>query len=177
MKICLAVFLCLLLSPVQNVLAKSAGENWNEAQNYVRNGQKDFAFLELNAMVREYPNDSRTPAASFALAEYYFEQLDYMEARKILEEILAKPSKSVTDLLAQIYLLKIAEATKSDTEKNEREERLKEILSSKRFFMLFGKKATKKWSSPLGNRFKFAEAVDKMEIFRNDELYYTINLS
>ncbi|MBI4436873.1 MAG: hypothetical protein HY590_05655 [Candidatus Omnitrophica bacterium] len=151
-------------------------ERLTQAQRHVAEGEIDFAFMEYQALVRDFPEDPLAKEATFAIGEYYFKQHNTREAKSTFEKFIQEPTEGIQDLLAYVYLLQCARFSEHITSAKLLEHRLKEMFSTTEVFLAFEENRTKEWISPLGNRFQLREFVDRMEITLNDTPFYTINL-
>ncbi|HTL71130.1 MAG TPA: hypothetical protein VL404_07570 [Candidatus Eisenbacteria bacterium] len=155
--------------------AAQADERWDSARDHARSGRKDFAFLEYKAFLRENPASPRARDAEFALGEYCFERNDAEGARRAFSASATGPADEFA-LLSEVYLLQCARRLDDAGAARELEERLKKSLSSRRFFRLFEGRKPEKWTSPLGNDFRFRESADRLEIELNGSPFYAIVL-
>lgn len=137
----------------------------------------DFKFLELRRQWREDPNGPQSRHYLFAMGEYYFGAGMPSEAVEYFRAIDPEPSRSTEELLATVYLLRCAQASRDVKAAGELKIQLQEALSSKGFFEVFHTERGEVWQSLLGNRYDFTEEVDRLEIRLNDKPFYTINIS
>ncbi len=159
------------------VTAEEAGDRRSQAERYVSDGEIDFAFMEYQAILREFPDDPLALEALFACGEYYFREHNSRETVRAFELFRKKSSEGIPHILALVYLLKGASFLKDSAAARDLEERLKEALSSSHFFAAFEENQKRDWSSPLGNHYELNEFVDHMDILLNGEPFYTIHLS
>ena len=124
-----------------------------------------FLFMRLRRMVAEEPRREKKLEAQFSIADYYFAQIAYSEAKNILQEISRVDSPQIISLLTNAYLLKIAEL-QNDTSKSTM---LKDKLFSGPFILLFSDYKAIEYKSLLNNTYKIHHYLDKIEIFLNDQ--------
>jgi len=151
-------------------------ERLTQAKRHIAEDEIDFAFMEYQALVRDFPEDPLAQSATFAIGEYYFKQHNTREAKSTFEKFVQEPTEDIQGLLAYVYLLQCARFSEDATSAKLLEHRLKEMLSTTEVFLAFEENRTKEWTSPLGNRFQLREFVDRMEIILNDAPFYTISL-
>jgi len=148
-----------------------------QAELYGREGKFDFAFMELRDLLRRYPEGPHVPQVEFGLAEYFFLQSNFAEARKAFSNCLSKIGEESTPrVLSQIYLLLCLEKTDRVPAAKTLLGQLKQKFSSQSFFIAFDDKRTHTWQSPLGIVYTLHEFVDRLEIYQNEKLFYTLNL-
>ncbi len=174
----LVFFTFLLLSPLQIVSAeRGPAASLREAARYGKEGQLDFAFLELRDLLREHPEGPHVLEVEFAIGEYYFLQRNLLEAKRAFLDCLSKIQfDSIPRLLCQIYLLKCEEKGTSSEMSHRLLAQLKQELSSKKFFKAFDEKQTRSWESALGTLYTLNEFVNRLEILQNGQTFYTVTL-
>jgi len=142
-----------------------------DALNEARDGNIDFAFMKLNNYLREYPESSRTKGIKFAIAEYHFQIQDYREAIYELSEYIQTYPQDKSAVFAYALLYK----SLLDFDKEPLlVEKIKEQFFSKSLFLMFSDAKIQHYKSILKNTYKIAEYVDKIEFFKNDELFLKI---
>ena len=166
----------LVLGLLAGTGAARADGRWDSARDHARNGRRDFAFLEYKAFLRDNEKSPLAREARFAIGEYYFELADLSQARNAFSDVLSGGPSDKLAMLSEVYLLLCARRLDDTASSRSFEESLKELLSSKRFLRLFDGRPPEKWTSPLGNDFRFREDADRMEIDLNGKDFYTIVL-
>lgn len=134
-----------------------------------------FLFLELQRAVHDDPSSPKTPARLFALGEYYFRMGNLAQAERSFHEAAGKAEADAQELLTRVYLAEIERMKTGDTQPEDLR-RLKETLSNKRFFSVFGESNRYRWKSELSSDYELVEHVDRMEVYLNGSLFYTISL-
>jgi len=151
-------------------------ERLAQAEQYVAEGEIDFAFMEFRALLQEDPDERLAQKATFAIGEYYFKQRSTREAKEAFKAFYKSATEEIPKLLATVYLLQCARFVKDMEAVQAFELRLKETLSSKKLFLAFEENRMQEWTSPLGNRFQLREFIDRLEISLNDTPFYDIHL-
>ena len=134
--------------------------------------------MEFSAVLRNYPADPLASKAAFAVGEYHFLRRDFRGAEQFFTRLRpdAPDLKKPADIVGLAYLSLCAQRL-GDTERSRAlESALKQLLSSGSYLSVFDKNRPREWVSPLGNRFKLRETVDRLEIFSNDKPFYTVEL-
>lgn len=134
----------------------------------------EFRLLELE---REYRSDTPDPGKQegrrklFALAEARFD--NRLGTADELFVLLDRPAlDEAADWLALVYRAKLNESANAPA----LERRLRDAFSGRQFFAVFDSDRRWRWHSPLGHRFEFLETVDRLDIYRDDILFFTLQL-
>ncbi len=146
-------------------------EIYTQALSYVRQGDKDFAFMYFDMLVRVYPNSPFSQSALFVLGEYYFENKSYREARDYFSRFLAYYPDSPAALFVYCYLLDIAKRGQNQDLIEDMEE---SILTYKQFTLLFSDYSECKYKSLLNNEYKALYYIDRVDIYINENLFETV---
>src|SRR5437773_1041895 len=88
-----------------------AGEDarlYAQARKMANAGPVDFAFMQYQTILRDYPISRFTEPALFAQGEYYYMMEDYNQAKKAFETFLERYPQSKGKLFALAYLWRIA---------------------------------------------------------------------
>jgi predicted Zn-dependent protease len=144
---------------------------YDSAMKEIELGNMDFAFMELRGYLRENPGSIHAPQIKFAACEYYFLASDYRDAISELTQYITGYPFEKNTIFAQAILYKILLEHKGDTAVLEK---LKELFFSKSVFLIFSESKTKQYKSILNNNYRIMDYVDKIEIFKNDELFLKI---
>lgn len=152
-------------------ISLSKDRQYYDAMEDVKSGSLDFAFMKLNNHLREHPNSTYAPKIKFAISEYYFQTKDYRDAiDELTRYILDYPNEKNT-IFAQAILYKALLDYKNESSLAEK---LKEAFFSKSIFLIFSDSKTKSYKSILNNNYKIVDYIDKIEVFKNDELLFEI---
>lgn len=146
----------------------SAGENeYLRAQDAVKSGDREFAFIYFLSELRDNPQSKRRQEALFAAAEYYFLVRDYGDAVHALEEFIEDYPCSELRIFTLFYLLKISQAWgRDDLAKNIE----KQIINLRRVVLLFQETKEYKFKSPLGINHRLIYYIDKLQFYSDDKL-------
>ena len=137
----------------------------------VKSGNIDFAFLKLDNYLQEYPQSLHTPQIRFAICEYYFQSKSYRNAiYKLSDYIKDYPEDEVT-IFAQMLLYKILSEYQKEPLLIER---IKEDIFAKPVFLIFSDSKVKDYKSALNNVYRIVSYVDKIEVFRNNDLFLKV---
>jgi len=134
----------------------------------IRTGNADFVFMKMRDFSREYPNSIYTPKVRFAMAEYYFQTRNYPDAINTIISYITDYPDDKNTIFAYALLYKIISQRRGSPELLEK---LKEKFFSKPLFLIFSETKIKSYNSILNNKYKIAEYVEKIEIFKNNELF------
>lgn len=143
-----------------------------DALEEIKTGHLDFAFMKLNDYLREYPNSIHTREIKFALIEYYFQSQNYRDCLDELTRYIIDYSLEENRVFAQAILYKALLDYKSEPLLAEK---LRQSFFSKSIFLIFSESKTKSYKSILNNRYKIIDYVDKVEVLKNNELFFKIS--
>jgi len=138
---------------------------------YFWTGNIDFVFVKLDSYLKEFPDSIHVPQARFAVCEYYFQIKDYRSAiYKLRDYIIDFPEEKAT-IFAQLFLYKILSEYRKEPALTEK---IKESLFSKSVFLVFSDAKVKYYKSLLNNIYRILNYVDKIEVFKNNDLFLRI---
>jgi hypothetical protein len=137
----------------------------------IRTGSADFAFMKMRGFAREYPKSIYEPKVRFAIAEYYFQTRNYPDAINAIISYITDYPDDKSTIFAYAVLYKIISEHRGNPELLEK---LKEKFFSKPLFLIFSEAKIKSYNSILNNKYKIAEYVEKVEIFKNNELFCAV---
>lgn len=136
-----------------------------------RSGRVDFAFMNFDRLLREFPRSKYSEDALFSVGEYYFIIKDYRQAKDNFIKFISLYPESKTRLFAFAYLIKIAErGFKEDAILNYE----KEIVTSEQTSLIFRDSKEVVYSSGLSRSHKAVYFIDKVEIYIDDESFTSI---
>ena len=152
--------------------ATSTGQNrYREITRDAKAGNIDFAFVKLNSYLKDFPDSIHVAQVRFALCEYYFQIKDYRSAiYKLRDYIIDFPEEEAT-IFAKLILYKILSEYKKEPALTEK---IKESLFSKSLFLVFSESKIKKYKTLFNNTYKVLNYVDKIEVFKNNDLFLKI---
>ena len=126
-----------------------------------KSGSIDFAFMKMRNYLKDNPDSKYVPEIKFSIIEYYFQINNYNEAISELSAYLNSYPQEQNSVFAYALLYKIILKYKKD---------------SKALFLVFAESKSKQYRSALNNTYKIVNYLDKIEIFRNGELFFEISL-
>lgn len=177
MKTKYLIIFTLILTLTSCANQSASGRLYHDAKVFAKEGRKDFAFLSLNEILRQNPNDRFAPEAIFGIAEYYYDTANYSQAVKEFAGLLKKYKSSKLGIFARAYLYKMISDVKWLQSKDavELAEAIKKEFFSKSAFFVFSEFKEVKAVSVLSNKYVLKEYVDKIDIFRNDKLFLSVS--
>lgn len=130
-----------------------------------------FAFMKLQDYLRGNPDSRHTAKIKFAICEYYFEIKDYRDAiRKLSEFIIGYPrDQGINPAKALLY-----KSLLEYQQEGRLLEKIKENFFSKSLFLTFSETKTKHYRSLFNNDYKIVDYIDRIEVFKNNELILKI---
>jgi outer membrane protein assembly factor BamD (BamD/ComL family) len=151
----------------------SGEEEYSQAQNAVKSGDREFAFLHFLSVIKNDPKSIHREKALFATAEYLFLVCDYGDTFNRLQEFLEDYPYSKMRTFALLYLLKISQIWQEEQLAKDIE---KQIINSKMIILLFKNNQEYKLKSPLGLNYKIIYYIDRLEFYLNGllqtQIYY-----
>ena len=132
-------------------------------------------FMRLREIVNYRPDSPEAEDARFGIAEYFYYQKDYRDALIEFSKFIKKYPKGNATIFAKLYLLKIY----SDPRHNVKIEKslsmdIEKELYSRPLFLLFSEYEKKSYFSPLGNTYEVRSYTDKVEVYLNGSVFYTV---
>jgi len=167
----------LIFSNISCAIFKEDAAIYRDALNNVRLDNLDFAFMKFRELENNFPTSNYLAAVKFGMAEYLFLQGDYSNASSKLIEYIKEYSQSKAVVFAEAILYKIlSEKMKGEDLKDT--ETIKGVIKKHYFsnsiFFIFSEYKTKSYYSVLGNRYRIYEYVDRIEVFKNNELFLKV---
>lgn len=146
-----------------------------EARSEYRSGDIHFAVISLREIIYDYPHSRMVTKAQFSLAECYFDMSAYKEAFKQFEDYITVYPKQKDTICAKIYMLKILTLTQPNVKLSEQYTKdVKKELYDKPFFLAYRDYKRRFFKTPFANKLEFREYVDRIEIYRNGQIFYKI---
>ena len=152
-----------------------AGEDarlYAEARKMAQAGQTDFAFMQYQTILRDYPSSRFTEQALFAEGEYNFMVQNYDQAKEAFQSFLIHYPDSKGKMFALIHLWRIAQIQNDAAAAKNFE---KEVVTQKQVSLVFRDRKEYQYISPLNHIFKAAIHIDKIEIYAGGELFAKIS--
>ncbi|MEW6008531.1 MAG: hypothetical protein AB1629_02735 [Candidatus Omnitrophota bacterium] len=149
-----------------------------QAKQFAKEGKRDFVFLSLSELIREYPGYKFIAEARFAVGEYHFLSGNYNKAVNDLVGFLKNYPNHKGSVFAKSFLYKIINDNKwiNSEEAGKIAKAIKEEFFSTPAFFVFSEFKEKSLKSLLGNSYSLKEYVDKIEIFANGKLLLSVSL-
>jgi len=142
-------------------------EEYFQAQEAVKSGNKEFSFIYFLSELRNNPQSEKRQEALFATAEYLFFIHAYNDAFNVLVEFVEDYPLSEMRTSALFYMLKIAQTWgKEDLAKAIK----KQIINQKRTVFIFQETKEYNFKSPLDIDHKLIYYIDKLEFYSDGNL-------
>jgi len=152
-----------------------ARAKYDAAVRHIKLKQPDFALMEFRSLLREFPKSPLAQKASFAIAEYYYDNKMYNDAIKSFTGYIKDYPDSKAGIYAKAYLLKIIEDIKNPAWEEKRLfEDIQKDFFPKPLFLLFKEYKEVSYGSPLQNKFKIKYYIDNVEVYRNNQLFIKV---
>lgn len=136
-----------------------------------KSGNFDFAFMNLNNYIREYPDSVHIKEVKFGIAEYYFQTNDFRDAIYKLSEFIRDYRQEDIAIFAQALLYSVILKYRAE---HALTEKIKEAFFSKSIFLIFSELKVKQYKSILNNSYRIVDYIDRIEVFKNNELLLKI---
>lgn len=134
----------------------------------IKNDNLDLTFIRLKNYLGDHPDSPHAQKIRFGLAEYYFQINDYKDAIEELTSYINDYSPDKKAVFAYFLLYKIISENYQNTDILQK---IKEKFFSKSLFLMFGEVKTHSYRSIFNNIYKAYEHIDKIEVYRNDDLF------
>ena len=142
-------------------------EEYLQAQEAVKSGNKEFSFIYFLSELRNNPQSEKRQEALFATAEYLFFIHAYNDAFNVLVEFVEDYPLSEMRTSALFYMLKIAQTWgKEDLAKAIK----KQIINQKGTVFIFQETKEYNFKSPLDIDHKLIYYIDKLEFYSDGNL-------
>jgi outer membrane protein assembly factor BamD (BamD/ComL family) len=150
------------------VEASEADLKWQDAIVSAKQGDYDFAFMDFQSFLEEYPESRHCVAAQFALGEYYFLQNNLPMASNAFKNVYSQYPQHQEALIALAYLFKIAEIQKHSADIKDYRSK---AASFRQLTFIFNDKKSFKFLSGFQRKHKLVYYINKVELYVNDELF------
>jgi len=153
----------------------SALGKYKEAVRHAKQKKYDFAFMEFRDVIKRYPESEYAKEALFAIGEYYYIQRAYYDAFDTFNEYTKTYPDSDGAVFAKAYLIEIMEGIEKPPERNRGiVAAIKENFFSAPLFITFSEYKEVSYESGFRNIFTARYYLDKIEIYRNGEIFLEI---
>jgi hypothetical protein len=153
------------------VKASEAGQEWKEAIGFAKQGENDFAFMDFQSVLDEFPQSRYCLPAEFAQAEYYFLQNNWPLASEEFESFYTQYPRHQEALIALAYLFQMAKIQKHP---EDMEKYRNEAASFRQLTFIFNDKKFFNFLSGFQRRHKLVYYINKVELYVNDKLFTEI---
>ena len=153
------------------VKASEADLEWKEAIGFAKQGENDFAFMDFQTILDDYPHSRYCLAAAFAQGEYYFLQNNLQMASDAFKNFYAQYPQHEEALIALAYLFQIAKIQKNP---DDMEKYRDKAASFRQLTFIFNDKKSFKFLSGFQRKHKLVYYINKVELYVNDELFTEI---
>ncbi len=169
-----ATFVFLFLALFFSNLAFAQEESWlyATAVDEAKNGNYEFSFLHLHSLVSTFPESKHLENALFAIGEYHFRENNFADAADSFSQLLEKFPDSMSTVFAMAYLLRIAQARQLENLTADLE---KTIATFHKLSLVFRNSKEFTYKSILQNKYKAVYYIDKVEIYKNGELFAQVS--
>ncbi len=169
-KIRIVILGFLILAACFRGMAFAQTESWlySEAVQEANNGNYEFAFLDLYSLSRSYPESKNIENVLFTIGEYHYNDNNSSGAVEAFSQLLEKFPDSKSTLFALAYLSKIAQARNAGELASDLKNAI--VIFHKLSFVFRDSKEFT-YRSVFGNNYKAVYFIDKVELYKNDELF------
>ena len=166
------IIFILALSFSGSAWAQEEGRLYASAMQEARAGNIDFSFLQLHSLVRTYPESRYLENSLFAIGEYHFQNKNFVDAVDAFSQLLEKFPDSKSTVYSMVYLLKIAQERGAGELAANLE---KAIATFHKLSLVFRKSKTFTYRSALWNKYKADYYIDKVEFYKDGELFAQVS--
>jgi outer membrane protein assembly factor BamD (BamD/ComL family) len=169
--------LCIFL--VSCATASSGAKFHRQAVTLAKQRNYDAAFLKLRALLNDNPHSAYARRAAFAVAEYYFQSGDYLDATVAFRRYINAYPEDESVIFAELMIYKMAteKGSNKNIPFNERYllENIREKMFQKPVFIIFKEKRESfSYTSDFGNNYTAFDHIDKISITRNGKLFFEL---
>ena len=165
------IILSLLLQGCCGITCVKASEADIDLQDAVKSAQEGdnaFAFMGFHTILEEHPKSSRSMAASFAQAEYYFLENDLDMASEAFKDFYTSYPHRDESMIALVYLFKMAQIQHDPKIMKEYQQK---IASFRQLTFIFNEKKYFKFTSGFQRKYKLVYSINKVELYVNGQLF------
>lgn len=149
-----------------------AVQTYSRANEFAKTGQKDFAFMYYNDLLRSFPTSKYREQALFAIGEYYFRTSNSQGAAATFKTFLDEYPDSRKKLYVLAYLLSIAERNQDTRSVQDLE---KQIIDLQQVSFVFRETKEITYQSPLYQNYKAIIHIDKIEFYVEGKLFAKVS--
>ena len=173
-KIILTIFTNIIISTFLfcgACVAQSDEDLYEQALIASQEGEKDFAFMYLHALLQFSTASVYYKEALFATGEYYYAIGAYKNAEESFTELIASYPKTEAFPFAVAYLIRLNRRKQIITNANDLR---KKVITFKRLSLLFSEFKELFYKSPLNTQHKAIYFIDRVEIYIEGRLFEKI---
>ena len=175
MRIIVKFFYLSIVTTVLFVSPCLAGEDavlYAKALKYAREGNREFAYMNYRALLRDYPNSTFKEPALFAEGEYYFLIHDYVQAAVRFDAVLRDYPDTKAKLFILAYLFKYASF---ENNMDLRQELRNQMINLEQVSFVFRDTKIYEYTSPLNRAHKANFMINKIQYFIEGELFEEVS--
>ncbi|MFH1062147.1 MAG: outer membrane protein assembly factor BamD [Candidatus Omnitrophota bacterium] len=150
--------------------AQEDADLYLSAKQSVKDGDRDFAFMQFHSLLQLSTTSLYYHDALFATGEYYFALANYYDAQSAFAKFIELFPRSEALPFAVVYLLKMEQVQQQDKQYDLK----KKVITFKQLSLLFSEYKEYLYKSPLGLNYKAIYFIDRVEIYINEELFETV---
>ena len=137
-----------------------------------RSGDRDNAFMNLHALIGQFPESRHREAVLFSLGEYYYGISDYTDALMSFGLLLKEFPQTKGRIFCLGYLLEMA---KKQGKNDQAQELEGDIAKSRRIILIFKNSKSYTLRSMFGTAYKAVYRIDTVELYANGELFSKVS--
>ncbi len=169
-KLSIIIVLISIIAFAASVYAQEDADLFFSAKQSVKDGNRDFAFMQFHSLLRLSTSSLYHQDALFATGEYYFEMANYYDAYISFSKFIELYPKSDALPFAVVYLLKMEQMHSPASEYDLK----KKVITFKQISLLFSEYKEYPYESPLGTKYKAIYFIDRVEVYINEALFETV---
>ncbi len=169
-RYCILIAVMLMLTVAEG-FARDDRSVYQCAREAAASADQNSAFSFFHSLLRFGEASPYYDDALFAVGEYYFWNSDYGDSRTALTALLTCYPQGKAAPFAAAFLLRIDESSRPGFSSDDLR---KKIITFKQLSLLFSEYKEYSYNSPLGNLYKAVYFIDRVEFYRNGELFETI---
>jgi len=167
-----SILFILAFSLSGSALAQDESWLYASAMQEAKAGNREFSFIQLNALVRTYPESKYLENSLFVIGEYYFQDKNFADAADTFSQILEKFPDSKSTVFTMVYLLKIAQERGAEGLAANLE---KAIATFHKLSLVFRNSKVFIYRSASRNKYKAEYYIDKVEFYKDGELFAQVS--
>jgi len=150
------------------VKASEADLKWQDAIGFAKQGEYDFAFIDFQSILDDYPNSRYYLPAEFAKGEFYFLENNLPMASDEFKHFYEKYPGHEEAMIALIYLFEISRLQNNPGGLKEYRNK---IASFRQLTFIFKDKKSFNFLSGFQRKHKLVYYINKVELYVNGQLF------